>query len=197
MVVTAARPPAGDAYAVELCRQGEEEGFRALLDAHQTYVFALCWRLTGSRHEAMDLTQEVFLRVISALPRLRPHPSLRPWLRRVAVNLCASHGKNRARGEALQDHLEDGGGQRTVAGSFDPVGETVAARDELDRVGRVLRQLGPAHRTALVLNVVEDLSGPQIARIMGLPVGTVKSYVSRARARLRRAMSENKEGNRR
>lgn len=190
MAAREARQLVGDAEAVELCRQGDEEGFRALLDAHQTYVFTLCWRLLGGRQEAVDLTQEVFLRVIRALPGLRPQPSLRPWLRRVTVNLCSHHRQSGVRGAALEDRLREQSGSRAAVLAKDPVGEAVAARDEVDRVGELLRRLSPAHRTALVLNVVEDLSCPQIAEIMGLPVGTVKSHLSRARARLRQALAD-------
>jgi len=180
----------GDAEALERCRQGDEEGFRALLEAHQTYVFTLCWRMTGRREEAMDLTQEVFLKVIRALPRLQPRPSLRPWLRRVAVNLCLNQRQADKRRTALRGGLERGAQPEAGGTGGDPVGETVASLDRVDRIGELLRRLSPAQRSTLILSAVEDLSCNQIAGITGMPAGTVKSHLSRARARLRQALAE-------
>jgi RNA polymerase sigma-70 factor (ECF subfamily) len=180
-----------DREIIASCRRGEERGFRALLEAHQEYVFRLCWRMTGSRHTAMDLTQEVLIRVLRALPNLRPDPSLRPWLRRVATNLCLDETRrSRERGLVAGggvDRDAEGKGQ-PLAG--DPVAETVTARAEIDRVARFLDRLAPQRRAVLILSVVEDLGCAEIAGILGLPEGTVKSHRSRARSQMRRAFLE-------
>lgn len=96
------RPRCQTGTSLHLCRHGKEDAFDLLLDRHYEYVLKLCWRMTGHRDEAMDLTQEVFTRLITYLARINPQPSLRPWLRRVAINLCltALSSSRRRNGES-------------------------------------------------------------------------------------------------
>ena len=184
-----------DREVVRLCRQGSEAGFRTMLGKHHRFVFALCWRLIGNREEALDVTQEVFLRVSQSVHRLNPNPSLRPWLRRVATNLCLNLLNSRYWRDAKQDAADPatsregspGGG--AVGGALDPVGEAAATSDELRRVNEAIKRLPPRQRAVLILKVVEGLSYAEIGRVLALPTGTVKSHLSRARAGLRKTLA--------
>jgi len=184
--------PQRDAEIVALCRQGAEAGFSALLGAHHSYVLRICWRILGQREEALDVTQEVFIRAVSAMSRLDPQPSLRPWLRRVAINLSLDAARRTERVElhgevpALDALGCAGAGRGDAEGLGDPVGKAVAARAELADIEACIQRLRPELRTVLLLRVVEGLSHQEIAGILECPVGTVKSHLSRAREQLRR-----------
>lgn len=180
-----------DREAIALCREGREEGFRQLLEAHHDYVLRLCWRILGDREEARDATQEVFVRVVKSVGKLNPDPSLRPWLRRVATNICLNAAEKRTRHPEVLFAEEDaemavGLDARRVAG--DPVSRQTETRLALDSVAREMDNLSRPQRTVLILKVVEDLSYEAIGELMGLPIGTVKSHLSRARAQLRGAL---------
>ncbi len=145
----------------------------------------------GSREEALDLTQEVFARMLASLPRLDPQPSLRPWLRRVALNLCLNALEFRGRDplagrEAKFDRDRDTAEQTAPDG----VVQTVVARDRLDHVASAVKLLSPMQRAVVVLKAVDGLSNERISLMLELPEGTVKSHLSRARNKLRQAISE-------
>jgi len=175
-----------DAEIVQRCRRGDDAGFAALMAAHQQYVLRLCWRLCGSREEALDLSQEVFLRLLSSLSTLDPQPSLRPWLRRVATNACLNALERSSR---RQQHQQDVATlDRTPGSSADGVASQVEARLAVSKVADELPRLSAAQRMVLTLRVTEGLSYERIADVMRLPVGTVKSHLSRARSQLRSAV---------
>lgn len=175
-----------DQEIVQRCRQGDDAGFAALIAAHQQYVLRLCWRLCGSREQALDLTQEVFLRLLSSLPSLDPRPSLRPWLRRVATNACLKALERDSRRRRYQKHA--GNLNWSPGSSADGVVTQVEARLAVSKVADELPRLSAAQRMVLILRVTEGLSYERIADLMGLPVGTVKSHLSRARSHLRSAV---------
>lgn len=181
-----------DREIVRLCRHGAEAALRELLDRHYLYVLKLCWRVTGSRDEALDLTQEVFARMLTSLPVLDPQPSLRPWLRRVALNLCLSAASARGRGLRDGSGGEGNCGGQWASGAYesDPVAEAVVARDRFQRVAAAVQLLSPVQRAVVVLRAVDGLSHGRIAELLQLPEGTVKSHLSRARAVLRRVVTE-------
>jgi RNA polymerase sigma-70 factor, ECF subfamily len=148
--------------------------------------------MTGTRDEALDLTQEVFEKMLIALPGLDPQPSLRPWLRRVAINLCLnalSARNRRGQGKQLAQGHPDVAHARSPAWDADPVADSVAAREKLQRVTATLHTMSPVRRAVVVLKVVEGLSYEDIAQLLGLPQGTVRSHLSRARTLLRQAMT--------
>lgn len=182
-----------DRQIVNLCRRGAEAGYRALVSVHHDYVFGLCWRVLGSREEALDVTQEVFIRAVRSMDRLDPRPSLRPWLRRVAVNLSINTqsraswqaGRHRSVPLELAEGEANSGGQSSWE---DPVARLAELRDDLGTVRRLLDQLSPEQRAVLVLHAGEGLAYPDIATLLGMPLGTVKSHASRARSFLRRSL---------
>ncbi len=189
--MTAAKRNNRDREIIALCREGKDEGFRRLVEAHHDYVLRLCWRMLGDREEARDATQEVFIRVIKSLARLNPKPSLRPWLRRVATNICINTAGRRTRQATVAFEEEDA--EMAIAlecgrEAGDPVSRQTETRLALDSVARQMDRLSRPQRMVLVLKVVEDLSYEAIGELMGLPVGTVKSHLSRARAQLRGAL---------
>lgn len=175
-----------------MCRRGTEEAFRSLLDRHYIYILRFCWRMMGSRDEALDLTQEVFTRMLVSLPKLDPQPSLRPWLRRVALNLCLNALESRGRDPTLGRMEEANGDDQDVTGSIarDSVVETIVARDRLHHVAAAVKSLSVMQRAVVILKAVDGLSNERIGQLLELPEGTVKSHLSRARDRLRQAVSE-------
>jgi len=181
-----------DRELVALCRAGTPGAYERLVEAYYGYLLAHCVRITGNRVEAEDAVQEVLLRMVRAIHRLDPQPSLRPWLRRVATNVCIDQA-GRAKqvgglqvGDADLTDLADAAAFAT--GEQDPVGRQVVERSDLAAVSAAMDTLNRTQRSVLILRVVEGMSYDAIGSALGLPVGTIKSHLSRARSQLRRSL---------
>jgi len=179
-----------DRQLILLCREGTEEGYRELMRRYEKYVYALCVRLTGSREDALDLTQETFIRAFRHLDRFEPGRPFKPWLRQVAVRLSLNHLRDSRAGTgekplSLEQPLgEQGVLADTLASGDDPATE-VEWRDLSATIWEAVAHLPPAYRVVVTLRHREDMSYQEIAEAADLPVGTVKTYLFRARNRLK------------
>jgi RNA polymerase sigma-70 factor (ECF subfamily) len=151
--------------------------------------------LLGDRDEALDLSQEVFLRVFRTIHRFRGHSSLRTWIYRITVNQARNrHRFWRRRHRADQVSLD----QHVAAhGEFSSGGESTpdrmfAQKELADRLQRALERLPFDQRTVIVLREIDGLSYEEIAYSLGVAIGTVKSRLTRARHALRRELREDR-----
>jgi len=142
-----------------------------LVARFQAEVYGLCARLLSHRHDAEDVTQEVFLRVFRSLTGWDPSRPLKPWVMGIAVNRCRTWLAQRARRPELVDYL-----QETVAGP-DPDDST----ELLHEIKAALDELRVEYRTVFVLFHEQGQPYEDIARTLGCPVGTVKTWLHRAR----------------
>ena len=165
---------ADDARLLEACRLGDRRAMEALYHRFKRRVFSLVARIAGA-HEAEEVSQEVFVRIYRGLPRFRGESQLSTWIYRLAVNAALSHVERRPRraeGEEALAQIPAKEGPRS-----DPY---LAARLE-----RALVALPPGYRAVLVLHDVEGLAHEEIAEILGCRVGTSKSQLHKARAKMR------------
>lgn len=152
---------------------------------HSTRVFRLAYRLTGNSHDAEDLTHEVFIRVFKSLHRFQPG-TFEGWLHRITTNLFldTARRKKRIRFDGLVDNQAD----RIV--SRDPSPDQVLADADLDHdVAAALADLAPEFRAAVVLCDIEGLSYEEVANVLDVKLGTVRSRIHRGRAQLRKALA--------
>jgi len=168
-----------DAGLAARARNGESKAFAELVSRHQDRVFRFVLRMIGSREEAMDITQETFMKAWQAMSRWRPEAQFGTWLLQIARNgtLDVLRRNGIVRFEALDDELA----------AVDPMPgpeERVHARRRLESLDAALRSLAVEHREVLLLREVEGLSYGEIAETLGVPEGTVKSRIARARAAL-------------
>ena len=187
-----ASSPSVERALVDQCRRGDGEAFSRLVALHEGMVFSLAARLLGDAEEARDLSQEVFLQVYRHLHRFEGRSSLKTWIYRIVVN----QARNRQRWwrrrrkeracplEALTAAEEARVSAQASADEESPF-ERLSREERARRVQSALLDLPFPHRTVLVLREVEGLSCDAIAASLGLPEGTVKSRLSRAREALR------------
>ena len=180
-----------DAGLVALCRVGDREAFGRLVALHEGMVLNLSARLLGDSEEARDVAQEVFLQIYKSLHRFEGRSSLRTWIYRIVVNHCRNRQRwwrRRRRAESVPlDELAGADEARVNREAADNEGpfERCQRREMGERVTRALGLLSFEHRTVLLMREVEGLSCDEIAETLGLPTGTVKSRLSRARESLR------------
>lgn len=172
-----------DALLVERCRAGDEEAWEALVRQHQERVFALISRMTGDPDRVEDIAQEVFLKAFRSLRSFRGGSRFYTWLYRITVNTVLN--TLRSQGRRQETSLDAMGGLEVkVDANMEPAEATV--RLELARrVREAIDQLEEPYRVIVHLRELEDLSYEEIAEVVELPVGTVKSRLFRARHQLK------------
>jgi RNA polymerase sigma-70 factor, ECF subfamily len=182
-----------EAALVQRCATGEESACAELVADHQRMVLQLAMNLLGDRDEALDLSQEVFLRVFRTIYRFRGQSSLRTWIYRIAVNQARNRHRfwrrrHRADQVSLDQHIATHG-ELLSSGESKP--DRMFAQKELaERLQRALDHLPFDQRTAIVLREIDGLSYEEIAFSLGVAVGTVKSRLTRARQALRLELRE-------
>ncbi len=174
---------------IERCLGGEEAAWEDLVNLHTRRVYAICYRFTSSEQEAQDLTQEVFLRVFRSLKSFRAGDgSFMIWLGRLARNLLIDHyrrTKSYQTTESIEEQLPVI--ERTQAMSA-WTGGLLAGREAREILQTALKKLSPALREAVILRDLEELEYREIARVLNVPEGTVKSRLNRGRAELARIL---------
>jgi RNA polymerase sigma-70 factor (ECF subfamily) len=179
---------------VARCLRGDGFAFSRLVALHEGMVVNLSQRLLGDREEARDLAQDVFLQVFRTLGRFQGRSSLKTWIYRITVNQCRNRQRwwrRRRRDRALSlDQLNPTDAARLASTQGAPAFEYVARREAAQRVQAALLRLSFDHRSILVLREVEGLRCEEIAGTLGVPEGTVKSRLARAREQLRRILLE-------
>jgi RNA polymerase sigma-70 factor (ECF subfamily) len=182
-----------EAALIERCALGDEAAFGELVAEHQGMVVQLAINLLGDRDEALDLSQEVFLRVFRTITRFRGQSSLRTWIYRIAVNQARNRHRfwrrrHRAEQVSLDAHVETHG--ELLSGGETGPDRVLAQKELARRLQHALDALPFDQRTAIVLREVDGLSYEEIAYSLGIAVGTVKSRLTRARQTLRQELRE-------
>jgi RNA polymerase sigma factor (sigma-70 family) len=162
---------AEEATLVRRCLRGDGQAIGALVARFQTEVYGLCLRMLGHRHDAEDVTQEVFLRVFRSLRRWDSTRPLRPWVMGIAVNRCRTWLSQRARLPELADYLHETAASRAEDDSAELVRE----------IQRALHDLRPEYRSVFVLFHEHGQPYEEIAEALDRPVGTIKTWLHRAR----------------
>jgi RNA polymerase sigma-70 factor (ECF subfamily) len=188
------QPTHPDLSLVARCLRGDEGAWEELIRTHSRRVYGLCFRFTNSGSEAQDLTQEVFLRVFRTLKTFRSaEGSFTTWLARVTRNLLIDNYR-RTRQERITDSIEE---QLPVieeegaAASVRP-DQVTAGREASDILQAALQQLSPDLREAVILRDLQEMEYREIADVLEIPEGTVKSRINRGRAELARRLKKQK-----
>jgi RNA polymerase sigma-70 factor, ECF subfamily len=165
---------------------GDADVMAALLEAQRHRIVGLARFFTGNAADAEDLAQDILIRVMQGLPDLERPETFDVWVYRTSRNRCIDHFRRR-RLEAPLPALDERSQPLWVAGPRTP-DESVHAVEIRERLRLALETLPPAWRRAVVLRDLEELSYEEVAERLSLPLGTVKSQISRGRSRLAQAL---------
>ena len=185
--------PVDDHVLVAQVKAGQTQSYGELVRRYQDRIFNTCWRICGHLEDARDLTQEAFLKAFESLDGYRQESGFYTWIFRVATNLAISHRRSVGRKKTLLDGQAD-----LVRSQADALVRRIAqsvedgsddAGDATARVAALLQTLDDEQRAVVVLRDIEGFDYQQISDILGVPQGTVKSRLHRARMALREAIT--------
>ena len=196
-----------DELLIRRAQRGDADAFEQLLLEHQKNVYNLCYRMAGNPDDAMDLSQETFLRAWRCLDQYQFASAFSTWLYRLCSNICIDFLRRRRRQQTVPLTFEDADGEEQTYAVPDvqPLPEEqVELKLTRETLAAAMAQLLPEHRAVVQLRVVNEMSYEQIADVLDIQLGTVTSRLSRARNQLkkilergnpsRRASSESLEG---
>lgn len=174
-----------DAVLIIHCRMGERAAFEILMTRHRDRILNLAYQMLHDRDEAEDVAQDAFANAFAALDKFRGDAQFSTWLYRIAFNLCVHRRRRNRPCETYEEKFHDGAtlGEHYVA----PPGEKALAKLMVEET---LAQISPPLRAALVLREMHDLSYEEIAQILHIPIGTVRSRLNEARRQFREAWGE-------
>ena len=183
--------PEEDALVTALC-QGADDAYEILLQRYQQPVYNLVYRLMNDPSDASDIVQEVFLKVFKNIGNFRGNSSLKTWIYRIAVNEAYNHRRWFSRHQRREVALGPEEGLRTYADSLADTSRTpfdqAADHETFALVEAALDKLNPKFRAVVVLRDIEDLSYEEIAAVLDISIGTVKSRILRGREALRKIL---------
>ena len=184
-----------DADVVVLAQEGRERAYRELIRRYERPVFSLIFRMVRDREMAEDLAQETFIKVLNHIDRYRPEFKFSSWLFKIANNVAIDHlRKKQLDTVSMSGSPHAGTSAEIEASSFEvaATGETALEELEAKELGsaieKAIGRLRPEYRACIMLRHVEGRSYEEIAATLDLPLGTVKTYIHRARHQLRDAL---------
>lgn len=166
---------------------GDTRAFRHLVETHMRPIYAIGYRMLGNHDDADDVAQETFVRAWEALDRYDPKYSVYTWLRTIATRLCLNELEKRKRRRTEGGEAFEVAAETQADPAADPAA-TAAGNETRRDIATALDELPADYRAVLVLRSFDDLSYEEIAATLDIPIGTVMSRLSRARARLRTAL---------
>ena len=181
--------PISEAELVRRAQAGDADAFAALVTEHQRFVYNLALRVVNDAREAEDVAQEAFVRAWLALPNFRRQAQFRTWLYRIVTNLCCNRLPRLRRDLAALGDEEVDETSAAVDERANPAYD-VEADERRAFLQQRLAALPESYRLLVSLRYQQELSYEEIANVLGLPLGTVKTGLFRARAQLREALRE-------
>ncbi len=177
--------PVGDEELVRRALQGNQGAFGELIERHQVRIYRLCLRILGNPDDAHDAAQDTFLTAVRKLEQFRGDAAFSTWLHRIGVNACYDSLRGKKRRPMLRGVDSDESPQRDIGpAALDHADEVAGSMD----VAHALAAIPEDYRIVLVLADVQDQPYEEIAKILDVPVGTVKSRVHRGRIALAKAL---------
>lgn len=171
---------------IQRAQKGDHDAFAALVNEHRRYVYNLAFRVVRDENEALDLTQETFVRAWTALPNFRGQSKFRTWLYRITTNLCYNRLPGLRR--SLNDLGDDAMGEIPET-NWDTPAQKFETSEIKVYLQKAIDDLDPNYKLLITLRYQNDLSYEEISSTLNLPLGTVKTGLFRAKEKLRLALA--------
>jgi len=184
-------PTPSDEELIVRVLAGDQDAYTVLVERHSDLVYAIVSRIVLNEADADDVAQEAFVRAYHALPRFRGDSKFSSWLYRIAVNRSLTHLKRKKRRAAALDPTTGARAEveASLEASREGPDEAVLREERRAMVRKAVSGLPPRYRAVVTLFYLEERNYKEVAEILGIPMGTLKKHLHRARALLRDALA--------
>lgn len=181
-----------DQKIIKLCKKNKREGFELLFKKYERYIYSICYSYTYSQQDALDLVQEIFLRIYRNFEKVDERKPVSPWIKKIAVNTCINFKRdNKNKASELSINSITGENNVTLEDVVPDKGFTedkVVYLDTKKTLEESIRELPEEVKMAVLLRHIKGLSYNEIAELMSCPVGTVKTYLFRGKKILKESL---------
>jgi len=177
---------------IKQCKQNDRDGYNALFKKYEGYIYTICYHYTNSKEDALDLVQEVFIRIYRGMAKFEEGKPLQPWIKRITVNTCLNYVRsNKIATVSLNQSANQEGNviENMVADSAD-VEKTVILAQTRSVLDETIATLPPEMKLAVILRHIDGMSYEEIGNAMSAPIGTVKNYLYRGRSILKAKLQQ-------
>lgn len=183
-----------DSLWVELAKTGDTLAFDKLVELYHSRIYTLTYHMTSNREDAEDLTQEIFVKAFEALPRFKGKSSFYTWLYRIGINKTINYRKKRNRNrplslDAMEQELQQDESYHDLSSKCSPLRNLSLSELQL-KLNEAMQRLSEKHRTVVVMHELQGMPHDDIAKVVGVSVGTVRSRLFYARQQLQADLGE-------
>lgn len=178
-----------DEKIIKLCKKNKREGFELLFKKYERYIYSICYSYTYSQQDALDLVQEIFIRIYRNFERVDERKPISPWIKKIAVNTCINFKRdNKNKASELSINLSTDENDGTLEDAVPDSGLTedkVVYLDTKKTLEESIKELPEEVKMAVLLRHIKGLSYNEISELMSCPIGTVKTYLFRGKKLLK------------
>ena len=187
-------PKKDDSQWVELAKTGDTAAFDKLVELYHSRIYTLTYQMTSNREDAEDLTQEIFVKAFEALPRFKGRSSFYTWLYRIGINKTINYRKKRNRNrpfslDAMDQEVKQDEVYHDLSSEGSPLRNLSLSELQL-KLNKAMQGLSEKHRTVVVMHDMQGIPHDEIAKVVGVSVGTVRSRLFYARRQLQVDLGE-------
>ena len=187
-------PKQDDSQWVELAKTGDTAAFDKLVELYHSRIYTLTYQMTSNREDAEDLTQEIFVKAFEALPRFKGQSSFYTWLYRIGINKTINYRKKRNRNrpfslDAMDQEVKQDEVYHDLSSEGSPLRNLSLSELQL-KLNKAMQGLSEKHRTVVVMHDMQGIPHDEIAKVVGVSVGTVRSRLFYARRQLQVDLGE-------
>lgn len=176
---------------IRRCKRGDRSAFEQLLQMHDDTLYKVCFGYVRNREKALDIMQEVYIKIFQAIHIFDESRPLLPWMKKITVNTCLNYRRDHQRHKQMSlDDDRNGNALAKVLASDINIEEIACARDIQQTINRCIRLMPDKYKMPLTLRYIDEMSYAEIADILEQPLGTVKSNLARGRIILRNIMEQ-------
>jgi RNA polymerase sigma-70 factor (ECF subfamily) len=182
----------GEETLIKQCKHNDREAYNALFKQYEGYIYTICFYYTHSKEDALDLVQEVFIKIYRGMAKFEVGKPILPWIKRITVNTCLNElRKNNLVIVSLEEPLNmiDQKLEDTVAATVDVEGTVITGQVQ-EILAKDIAALSPEIKLAIILRHFNNMSYAEIGEAMSLPIGTVKTYLYRGRSILKAKLKQ-------
>ncbi len=177
-----------DSGFLTIYKKNKHKGLEILYEKYKKYVYTIAYHYAGNQEDALDLTQEVFVAIFKSLDNFKEEFSLLPWVKKITVNKCLNFIRDRKEAVSLNQTNENGKEIQDLIPSPENTENKTLYLDTKQALAKALKKLPPEERMAVILRHSKGMKYEEIAKIMNVPLGTVKTYLHRGRKTIRESM---------